>query len=287
MGRKFENFEAAKQLRIAAAMEGFGPNGIPQLEYHGDCINPRSLSMSGRRPAINGRQAAVFVDLLVRCRKCPHCLKTRSTMWTARAFDEVSMASRTWFGTLTKRPQEQLRDKALAHRWCRRFWATDFEKCTSAEQLRILTKIANRDLTTFFKRIRKKRPIRYLLVCELHKSGLPHWHLLLHEQGTEVPKRELEEQWHAGFSHWRLVNEADPDVVFYVCKYLAKDAVARVRASAGYGRARESAKIAVHSRAVQEVLEAQALADEDKKPVKNSGENISQPFDFRGGKNAE
>jgi hypothetical protein len=73
-------------------------------------------------------------------------------------------------------------------------------------------------------------------VLEAHKSGLPHYHALIHEYGDCLlrKKRMLEPQWTFGYSNHRLVNEHG--VTGYVTKYLSKASNARVRASRAYGQ---------------------------------------------------
>jgi len=92
-----------------------------------------------------------------------------------------------------------------------------------------------RDVTLFLKRLRKtaSAPIKYLVVSERHKSGVPHFHILVHEQRPNaVTHANLKHAWQAGFSHFKL---ADPKAAGYVAKYISKDALARVRASEHYG----------------------------------------------------
>lgn len=99
-----------------------------------------------------------------------------------------------------------------------------------------------KELTLWLKRVRKQSAasIRYLLVCEAHKSGLPHYHILVHQVG-EVPvlKKHLED-WPHGFTQWKLVNDLT-STSGYVTKYLLKEARARLRASVRYGRYYRSA----------------------------------------------
>lgn len=163
-------------------------------------------------------------------------------MWAIRARKECAMASRTWFGTLTVRPElhQRLLDDARLHE---SYQGVDFDTLGAAEKFRILANAEGKLITDFLKRIRKESSAspRYLLVTEQHKTGLPHWHILLHEQSLSSPIRKtvLERQWTAGFSHWRLINGADPDDtgkrISYVTKYVAKETLTRVRASLEYG----------------------------------------------------
>lgn len=109
---------------------------------------------------------------------------------------------------------------------------------SSENQFRYLVKYLNQEIDRYLKRVRKSgAPFRYLLVSEAHKDGFPHFHLLVHEAALPLTKRLLESNWRLGYSQFRLVNNSDPRSAFYVCKYLAKSAQTRVRASKGYGRA--------------------------------------------------
>lgn len=80
---------------------------------------------------------------------------------------------------------------------------------------------------------------RFLCVAELgDKNGRLHYHVLLHEPvgGEAIRHALIEGQWaEIGFSDWELVE--DPDRASYVCKYLHKRTIARVRASERYGEA--------------------------------------------------
>lgn len=92
------------------------------------------------------------------------------------------------------------------------------------------------ELTKSLKRMRKntKSRFRYIAVFERHCDGYPHLHLLLHEQGQPLTKRDIQAEWRLGFSQCKLVDQG-PKAAFYVAKYLSKEAAARVRASLRYG----------------------------------------------------
>lgn len=164
-------------------------------------------------------------------------------MWSIRALSEAQGASRTWFGTLTLRPE--LHHRALCEvRYTEQAQGVDYDALPEAERFALLSAVGGKLITDFLKRVRKETSAspRYLLVTEQHQTGLPHWHILLHEQFGQSPvtKRLLERQWIAGFSHWRLVdNDAleQRKRISYVCKYVAKDTLCRVRASIKYGEA--------------------------------------------------
>lgn len=163
-------------------------------------------------------------------------------MWAIRARSEINAAARTWYGTLTCRPEMHHALLALArHREAMQ--GVDFETLGEQEQFTLIAREEGKLITDFLKRVRKETSAspRYLMVTEQHKSGLPHWHILLSEQTLSSPIRKtvLERQWTAGFSHWRLINAADDADsgrrIAYVTKYVGKSMLCRVRASIGYG----------------------------------------------------
>lgn len=177
------------------------------------------------------------IELYVRCRKCPPCLKARAAMWRSRSETELALAGRTWFGTLTLSPAEHFKVTSNARlRLARQGF--DFDRLSEEEQFAERHKSISPEITRFLKRVRKEAnvPLRFILVAEAHKSGMPHYHLLIHEPvGMPVRHRVLKEQWRLGFSNFKLV-EAGKVAARYVCKYLAKSSIARVRASVGYGQ---------------------------------------------------
>lgn len=175
---------------------------------------------------------AVSERVAVRCRKCENCLRYRGRLWTARAMDECKFSQRTWMGTLTLAPDRQTWARYSAHlRMSRRM--SDFSEDKVFEET---VGFISPEITRFLKRVRKVAPFRYLLVTEKHKSGLPHFHMLLHEYAGAISKRVLEDKWRYGYSHWRLVETGDARACGYVCKYLAKSALTRVRGSKDYGQ---------------------------------------------------
>lgn len=102
---------------------------------------------------------------------------------------------------------------------------------------------------------------RYLLVAEEHRSertsttmiGRPHYHMLIHERWPyELIRSDeyyftrkgvvrcddaalIRKGWGLGFTQFELCREARS--ASYLCKYLAKDMLWRVRASTKYGKA--------------------------------------------------
>lgn len=156
-------------------------------------------------------------------------------MWEHRARAEVQIAPRTWFGTLTLRPEAH----ATIGARCRARLARqgiDFDALPFGEQFEERHRMIGVEITKYLKRVRKASApgFRYLLVCEHHKSGLPHYHLLIHEiEDGCVKSATLASQWQLGFEQWRLLS--DLRQATYLCKYLSKATVARVRASGRYG----------------------------------------------------
>lgn len=155
-------------------------------------------------------------------------------LWEQRAKAETEIASRTWFGTLTLRPEAHA---TIANRARSRLsrQGIDFEMLAFGEQFLERHRECNLEITKYLKRVRKHSgSFRYLCVAEHHKSGLPHYHLLVHEFIEGSVKHEvLSRQWGLGFEKWKLIHETKQAT--YLCKYLSKASVARVRASGGYG----------------------------------------------------
>lgn len=235
---------------------------IVEWEVAGDCMAPVRFSKLGRDTGKQGFRANVFTRLgqvsyghdakapievvfETRCRKCPACKRAKKRMWSVRAEIETRRATRTWFGTLTFKPDYLFRAKLIAEAKALSRHTLPSE-LTEEERFTAMVAVCGREVTLMLKRLREReltRAVRYLLVAEAHKSGNPHFHMLLHEYGTPITKRELDLQWYPhGFCMWRLVpkgieveNTELRSAVRYVCKYLAKSTRARVRASGGYG----------------------------------------------------
>lgn len=185
-------------------------------------------------------KCTLTVELETRCRRCGWCLKKRAAKWRLAARSELDAATgRSWFGTLTFRPEERfLIDCRAAGSATRK--GEDWRKLAPAERFAYLANAAGALVTKWIKRVRKESaaPLRYLVVVEAHKDGFPHYHLLLHETdaGRPIRKELLQRQWSHGFSNWKLVK--DTATAGYVTKYLSKSLMARVRASVRYGKTR-------------------------------------------------
>ena len=178
------------------------------------------------------------VLILTPCHKCGPCLEARQRLWTARATQEIKDSVRTWWGTLTLSPD--VAHLALSRARARESsQGIDFDLLPEAEKFGLWHAQIAPEITKYLKRIRHHMgtdAMRYLFVVEAHESGVPHYHALIHECDPAKPvrKRTLDSQWTLGLiKQWRLVNDIYP--AGYVCKYLAKDARARLRASQDYG----------------------------------------------------
>lgn len=238
----------AHALAARAISDGARRPSMARLEWlkAEGCSNPGLLEFTARSyPADRrtrmaaigpGHGHAVLLDVEIPCRKCDGCMKRRSTLWWFRARNECRQAERNWFGTLTLSPDKHhlMLSRARARLIGK---GTDFDKLDSVERFALHHAEISKEITLWLKRLRKQKDVRfrYVIVVEAHKSGLPHYHCLLHEV-TTTPLRHavLSNSWPHGFVHFKLVDDTDK-TVSYVCKYLAKSALARVRASVSYG----------------------------------------------------
>lgn len=220
------------------------------LDHSGDCTFPKIVSNSQR--SIERPDGSVMppVEMVyaVRCRSCPNCQRAKRLHWVLRALPELVQAQRTWFVTLTF---------SLAMHY--RFIANPGKDHLDQ---------AYGEVQKMFKRMRKtdRKEFRYLAVTERHKSGFPHFHMLLHEKpgSPAIGNRELsgnqaeditpkwwvdKEGQPMGHVHCRLIRigEVLPgktrplsavNAAFYVCKYIGKDPVGRVKSSLKYGGGR-------------------------------------------------
>lgn len=221
--------------------------GMSSARWHisGNCTNPYTTEVRGR-PAKEGSKMVIigpgqkisyFLDIVTRCRHCSKCLQHRAWKWRTRALEEVRLSSRTWFGTLTVAPENHFLALSRVRYACAQA-QVDFDRLPERERWLRLVGEHGKDLTKYVKRLRKNSQvsIRYLIVAERHKSGLPHFHMLVHERGEEIKHKMLSEQWRLGFEKWRLTPALEPKAALYLCKYLSKSLDARVRASQAYGQ---------------------------------------------------
>lgn len=259
-------YGAAAHIQYTARL-----TGSDAAHLHGDCEEPRTIEMRGVEMLLAKQLKAMadpFVDWVgrsegethprflpgrepwpeqpkvltvyakVRCRKCARCLWHKRRQWTAKAIAEVRQSRRTWFGTLTVGPERRFWAKALAESTAIRRGHKGFGHMTPTERTKAIAAVLGPEVTRWLKRVRKSSSaeLRYLLVVEPHKDGFPHFHILLHERGGAVSKRQLEKAWTYGFSKWNLVPPGEVTQTRYACKYLTKDAQTRIRASRRYGQ---------------------------------------------------
>lgn len=215
------------------------PRNWRSVEGHPDIVQDPRTSLTDvyrYRDTFRGTLPLVLV-MDVPCRACTACLRRRAAHWRIRANAEISGAARTWFGTLTLSPEAHSSVTMQCELSLSRA-GTRFGNLSASEQFAERHSVISRDMTLWLKRVRKESGamLRYILVAEAHKSGLPHYHCLIHERVSWLPvgERTLRKQWTLGFSKWNLVR--DERAAGYVTKYLSKAALARVRASKGYGK---------------------------------------------------
>lgn len=219
-----------------------------EWDISGKCRSPVLVQMFGRPllkqyPAVLPAQGKPFhIDLWTRCRKCDPCLHARRLLWQDKGRYEYAAAPRSWLLTVTNRPDVHARQLALArHKLAKQ--GLDFDALPYGEQFQLRAREMGTELTKFLKRLRKNSgaPFRYLAVTEMHKNGAPHLHVLIHETDMDRPLRKhmIQSCWSDGFSNCKLVESVNQAV--YVCKYLSKTKVARVRASIRYGKERSDA----------------------------------------------
>lgn len=237
MSEKVQTFRDVAATASRALSSGGRRTSLTSAAWDiaGKCKFPVSREIFGRSP--DSGHAAVFrIDLEVRCRKCDNCRLQRQFLWASRARSETAAAYRTWFGTLTCTVAVHNWSLAVARDKEAR-QGVDLDSLSYGEQFNCRRQVISKEVTKYIKRLRKATgsPFVYLAVCEVHKSGLPHYHMLIHERDPvrRVAWDQLDRLWHFGFTKWNLINEGDN--ADYVCKYLSKTTRARVRASRGYG----------------------------------------------------
>lgn len=246
--------EARLRASLALSKGGTKLAGRPVVAWSvaGDCDDPRLITFEGRKwrdhDTWNQGMTAHFLDMTVRCRRCKPCLRARAHHWAERAILETVQSQRTWFGTLTFSPAEQWATEARARVAAGDGWAKPMPRRYGQSQAEWENRVREVNfirmhnangplLTKWLKRVRKESgaSLRYCLVAEAHKSGRPHYHVLVHERPGSPPLRHrtVSSQWKHGFSQFKLADEA---AARYVCKYLSKASEARIRASLNYGR---------------------------------------------------
>jgi len=194
---------------------------------------------------------AYKVTIWVRCRSCERCLRATANAWMGRAINETQQSVRTWFCTLTLRPQMQDHYRNIARvRAAKR--GIDFDALDDNERFSLHCTAIYQEVKRYIKRIRKNTNagLRLLAIFERHDGekdvvssganrGQPHLHLLVHQLTSAAIKYEDLDTWPLGFIKANLVRNREAGPI-YVCKYITKSAGARVRASTDYGALRQS-----------------------------------------------
>lgn len=250
--------KAAAALRYKAATDPLHgritSSHSAEWDVSGRCTEPKRLLLEGARDPDGNLGFAT--NLEVRCRKCEACKAERRDAWAARMRAEMHVSPRTWFVTLTMRPSEHHRARTMARKLIAERQLLRLPNYEKTQELAGLIRVEQAEVIKYLKRVRKggyfkhekkleklfQEPthIRYFVTVELHKSGLPHYHLLIHEVAgyPALSRRWLAHQWPHGYGAWKIANLQHAR---YVAKYLAKEiALARVRASRRYGERSES-----------------------------------------------
>ncbi|MEM2002799.1 MAG: hypothetical protein QXT77_09160, partial [Candidatus Methanomethylicaceae archaeon] len=108
---------AFSRIAAYAISRGATPRpGAVHWNLAGSCENPHRVE---RRYSNGKGTGSLYLDLDVRCRRCPSCLRYRAFVWKERAVSELRLSARTWFTTLTLSPDHQYRVIAEAEQHAR------------------------------------------------------------------------------------------------------------------------------------------------------------------------
>lgn len=248
---QYRSLDAVRRLATKALAYGATRVTFSRIEWEvgAKCDGPLTVEIVGRgdryeaRSSVNPGHLSVLLTGLP-CRKCTRCLRIRAARWAERAMTEIASSDRTWFCTLTLKPEVQHRVfmEELAARYARGWSSSDI-----SEETEFLLRCQGgfNLVTKFWKNVRKpqadEEPVRlkYLVVAERHVSGLPHYHAFVHEKAGSITYRRLADRWTKnGFFHAKLVGSEElshTKSARYLTKYIAKDMLCRVRASQRYG----------------------------------------------------
>lgn len=225
------------------------PHAI-EVDYSMGCEKPHTVELQSAPVPHAATPRVYMMDHLSQprwiildtpCRKCGQCLRNRRTLWRKRARYEIDHSVRTWFCTFTISPE----------------WRFRFSLQSGSMDYLASYSVISKELTKYWKRLRKAGfQFRYLMVAEAHKDGYPHIHAFIHEVSAPIPKRRLQAEWPYGFTNMKLVKRSDPKAVWYVAKYLSKDARTRVRASLHYGEENNAVSVDLSAALVEHPLRA-------------------------------
>lgn len=215
------------------------------IDHSGNCSSPVTIELHGRPETKDrkhlvlpkeGKHMTAIMD--VRCRQCPECLRARAAHWRLRIMSEADASTRTWFGTLTVDPEHRMQSLTRMRSYLDK-QGVDYDSLEPGERWREMHRDLSLEVTRWLKRVRKRSGsvLRYIAIAEAHKSGHPHFHVLIHEKDPDqfVRWKHLHDTWTYGFSKWNLVDQLDRRKLTYCAKYLSKDISSRVRASVRYG----------------------------------------------------
>lgn len=228
-----------KRAMIKALANGATHPTLSKVEWNtaGNCTDPVFIERHAH-PPFGG--TFLQMEQLTRCLKCEACREARSFHWTRRAEVECRRNARTWFGSLTIRPEERLH--ALSQARAEYSNSGDFDTLDYKLQFLRVVSVLQREVTRYQSRIRKASTgkLRILLVTEQHKTGDPHFHMLVHECEANGPTPEemeglLRREWKLGFCDWSVIR-THSGAARYACKYIGKSGASRIRASIGYGK---------------------------------------------------
>jgi len=215
--------------------------------FAGNCEDPIVMEHVAVQFASPRDGTVEGVYFTVRCRKCEACRRSAAAHWAARTYAEVEQARRSWFVTLTLGPAARSRWGASAVK--RAGGRARYASLCKEEQAGHWMPTLGPVLQKYLKRIRRHSPFRFIAAVEGHADGTPHVHMIICEYKWEalpslnrvqnairpIGERTIRKLWGAGFSEARLVKETDNQAPWYVCKYISKGTVSRVRASQSWG----------------------------------------------------
>lgn len=224
--------------------------GHVETDVSGNCMFPNYVELTGRRTAgpdgyvySSDGLCSVRTSVLVACNRCPTCAQNRYRLWYSRAITEVRLAPRTWFGTLTFKPEVHYQNDLKIDREKKTSYGA--AKLSVDQLWAFRCDITGREVQKYIKRLRKSgADLRVLAIAERHTkqmAGYPHWHLLLHEVKEPVRHKKLCYYWDRtgpfdiGHTNFKLVADGRASVA-YVCKYIAKHIDQRIRCSRYYGK---------------------------------------------------
>lgn len=198
------------------------------------------------RTRVGYKNTVGHIDLWGRCRVCEACTAQERALWTARATAEVRYCrGRSWFVTLTVRPLDRDWLEAQAIKSANER-SVNWHELPPEQRRQRLFRAFYREVSLYLKRVREelrvkgRRRVRFLAVCEAHKDGFPHAHLLIHEESfADANERTLRKKWLLGHAKAVLVADAR-QAATYVTKYVTKSALV-IRASQKYGRSQPQA----------------------------------------------